>query len=124
VIRDRRAVLSGDYPIAGMIVHKIGQTTGHTSGLVQYTCLDLVQYSYPEGFDTGRTLLCQAVAGFATDAGDSGAPVAFLNSDGSLTDMGISWGGGAFSKWASYRFEAASTYHGGCCFDSFQWPPR
>jgi hypothetical protein len=53
--------------VQGRIVHKVGITTGWTSGEVTHTCLDV---------DLGAiTFLCQDLADFYSTAGDSGAPV-------------------------------------------------
>ncbi len=51
----------------GEQVHKIGRTTGRTAGSVLRTCTDV---EYP-----GLHLLCAWIADYASEGGDSGAPV-------------------------------------------------
>ncbi|MFQ5880100.1 MAG: hypothetical protein ACE5IZ_08015 [Dehalococcoidia bacterium] len=51
----------------GTIVHKIGRTTGWTSGQVTVTCVDIPVLDF--------WYLCQDKANYARQGGDSGAPV-------------------------------------------------
>lgn len=79
-------------PMMGITLYKIGQSTGHTQGIVEQTCMDMPAAA------PGVTLLCQASvrgAGLVVALGDSGAPV-FRNTNqpeaGDVTLHGILWG--------------------------------
>lgn len=85
-------------------VHKIGRTTGWTSALISSTCVTV--------YLDNRALLCQFMAPYDSDAGDSGAPVFTLseseNDDmlygihsGSYSASGQRW----FSKFRDVRAE-------------------
>ncbi len=79
--------LNREFPV-GQTIHKIGATTGWTSGQVQRSCVHANVANSP------ITLLCQTfVRGLGTivDAGDSGAP-AFLQSGQENVLFGIVWG--------------------------------
>ena len=72
----------------GQTIHKIGATTGWTSGQVTQTCVNA------NVADSPITLLCQTFvrgSGTVVDAGDSGAP-AFLQSGTENILFGIVWG--------------------------------
>lgn len=56
----------------GTTVRKVGRTTGTSVGIVRHICAD-AWHSTEGGNDV--VLLCQGAADFASDAGDSGAPV-------------------------------------------------
>lgn len=87
---------AGD-PIVGTVVHRIGRSSGRTVGTVQATCENMAVV-LPNGFDTGRTVLCQSRASYSSSGGDSGGPVVSLLPDGSLVARGLHWrGGGGFS---------------------------
>jgi hypothetical protein len=94
------------YPVAGessvvegQSVHKVGKTTGHTFGEVSGVCVNL-----PVG-NTNIVLLCQNMASYTSDGGDSGSPVFRLvnctvngKATGCAVAVGLHWGsGGAFS---------------------------
>lgn len=114
-------------PIVGMTVHKVGRTTGHTTGVVSQTCADFGQSL--GGFDTGRTMLCQARGNYSSGPGDSGSPVVSVLSDGTLSGRGIHWGsGGVFSTASEWALEmsGASGFglgHGFCVTISCAPPP-
>lgn len=92
-----RPIVGGGDPVQGMVVHKIGRTTGRTVGTVQQTCVHLTVYINQQ--DSGRTLLCQYVASYSSSGGDSGSPVVEVWPDGSLIARGIHWrDGGGFSS--------------------------
>jgi hypothetical protein len=83
-------------PVLGDLVHKVGLATGRTSGTISETCIALDQYT--QFGDTGRTMLCQAVANVVSDSGDSGAPVFFPTNVPESFDValvGILWGADA-----------------------------
>jgi hypothetical protein len=58
----------------GMPVHKVGRTTGWTSGPVSQTCVDM-DVEFVSGVNTGLTVLCSDRGNFRSDGGDSGAPI-------------------------------------------------
>lgn len=87
--------------LAGLRLHKVGRTTGWTTGMITSTCVDYVQtnpFIHP-----GTTVRpCQYVLadfpfGLAT-FGDSGSPVFRLVDPhcGYVELYGIAWGGGSF----------------------------
>jgi len=76
---------------AGMTVHKVGRTTGWTSGNVSNTCVNTGVSG------TSIVLLCQTFvtsSGVIVGGGDSGSP-AFRITDGNnnVTLVGVLWGG-------------------------------
>jgi hypothetical protein len=87
--------------VAGDLARKVGRTTGFTESNVEVTCGNYAQYD-GNGYDTGRTMLCQSSAGMTTEGGDSGSPVYIRRngSSGYVRDaMGVIWGsGGVFSN--------------------------
>ncbi len=79
--------LTREFPV-GQTIHKIGATTGWTSGQVSRSCVHANVVNSP------ITLLCQTFVrstGVIVDAGDSGAP-AFLQSGDDNILFGIVWG--------------------------------
>lgn len=79
--------LTREFPV-GQTIHKIGATTGWTSGQVSRSCVHANVANSP------ITLLCQTFVrstGVIVDAGDSGAP-AFLQSGNDNILFGIVWG--------------------------------
>lgn len=78
----------------GTNVQAMGRTSGWRSGTVQNTCIDEAEFE--NGFDTGRTMLCQEMASFVSNPGDSGGPV--YRSDGEYRATGILWGGNSSSS--------------------------
>ena len=71
-------------PIVGQTVHKVGRTTGWTSGPVTSTCS-----TYFNGHAGLLDLACMGGASYSAASGDSGGSVFSLNSDGSAMAMGI-----------------------------------
>ncbi len=120
-----RVITGGGDPIVGMTVHKVGRTTGHTTGVVSETCIDVPQFS--GGFDTGRTMLCQVRGNYNSAGGDSGSPVVDIFPDGTLVNRGIHWGsGGIFSmgnEWLRELREPLGVGHGLCTTASCLPPP-
>ena len=84
-------------PIAGQTVHKVGRTTGWTSGRVTSTC-----FTFLNQHAGWSDLACMGLANYRSAGGDSGGSVFSLNPDGSAMAMGIhkgSWyGEGAFAR--------------------------
>jgi hypothetical protein len=85
---------ASDHFAIGSTVHKVGMTTGWTSGAVSATCVNV-------NIDgTSITQLCQTLVGSGVlgdpvlvGPGDSGSPIIIRNGDGSATLAGILWGG-------------------------------
>lgn len=79
----------------GLLVHKMGRTTGHTYGPITQTCVN----QFPVQKDgmggelilTGNLYVCQMFANAFSAGGDSGAPV-FINSNGFTILAGLNWG--------------------------------
>lgn len=95
-VGDVRAIVGEGDPVVGMVVNRIGRTTGRSVGTVEQTCVNMVVWSGT--FDTGRTLLCQSRATYSSESGDSGGPVVEVLPDGSLVARGIHWrNNGGFS---------------------------
>lgn len=88
-----REVESTGDPLVGMTVHKVGQTTGRTSGPVTATCATL-PLPDPNGVRTDLTLLCQGQAEYWSRPGDSGSPVVseLPGSNAHVVERGIHWG--------------------------------
>ena len=84
-----------DAPIVGEILHKVGRTTGWTSGKVTRTCINVNQFNV--NGDTGLTQLCQVLSNIRSGKGDSGSPVFKRGKSGTATLYGVLWGGGTFS---------------------------
>jgi len=103
-ITSRRTVTAAD---EGLVVTKIGRTTGRTSGAITEACFAEPVENY--------TLLCQFRAATAADYGDSGAPVFIITNSPQVNDIaavGIVWssppgtGSGdswTFSAWREIR---------------------
>ena len=82
------------FPFEGETAHKVGRTTGWTTGPVIFTCVD-----FQEG-GSDIVEICQDVTAAGVGGGDSGSPV-FERADdftgGDTSDIiliGILWGGG------------------------------
>jgi hypothetical protein len=73
----------------GLSVYKIGRSTGTTLGDILRTCIDQTVFN---PFATNIKMLCQMVADFHDDDGDSGAPVYYNSPSQGITLMGIHWG--------------------------------
>lgn len=121
VITDTKLIDAEAEPMPGMTAHKIGRTTGHTTGLVWYDCVDV---------NRGDVyLLCQGIATYGSDPGDSGSPVVFQNYDGTIWAYGVHWG--RQTPGSPYR-AFSSTYHwrqelgnalGGTLHTQASWAP-
>jgi len=81
---------TGNWPWTGLLVFKVGRTTGWTVGLVTSTCVDTPQYE--NGRPTGITMLCSDYVFSPSNPGDSGSPVFTLDSSNNATLEGILWG--------------------------------
>ena len=78
----------------GQTVHKVGRTTGWTSGKVTNTCVH-VNVS-----GSNVTQLCQTIVSAGVGSGDSGSPVFRRQGTGSnATLVGILWGGSGSSTY-------------------------
>lgn len=63
-------------PVQGDSVHKIGQTTGWTYGVVTNTCVTFARDFSDYSSSYGQVILsCQDLADYGRNSGDSGAPV-------------------------------------------------
>ena len=71
-------------PIVGQTVHKVGRTTGWTSGLVTSTCSTFSNWNA-----RWSNFACMGLASYRSAGGDSGGSVFSLNPDGSAMAMGI-----------------------------------
>jgi hypothetical protein len=92
-------------PVAvGQVVSKTGRTTGTSTGQVTNTCVN----TSVQGSNIMQ--LCQTFVAAAVGSGDSGSPV--YSGSGSVTLVGILWGGGtntfAFSPLRSIKDELGS----------------
>jgi hypothetical protein len=65
-------------------VAKIGRTTGQTSGAITNTCVNVPI--------SGRVMVCQMYATYASQGGDSGSPVWYTDLQGNRWIVGIHWG--------------------------------
>lgn len=96
LVTKHKIVAKANASFVGEWVEKSGRTTGHTTGDIDATCVDVNQGNGPT--DTGRTMLCQNVVNAASAGGDSGSPVfdfePFPNVDPVPVRIhGILWGG-------------------------------
>jgi hypothetical protein len=73
-------------PVLGQTLHKVGRTTGWTSGQVTGTCVN-VNIS-----GSTITQLCQSLVGAFVAGGDSGSPTFGMHTDGTSFLAGILWG--------------------------------
>jgi hypothetical protein len=100
------------YVVEGQVVDKVGATSGRTRATIGTPC-SLVYWNT----QLNQYLLCSAVAeGGGAAGGDSGGPVFTDNGDGSVTLLGLMWGGGmpgpgrtaglfTFSVWAGIMMD-------------------
>ncbi|MEM1180502.1 MAG: hypothetical protein AAGM22_19310 [Acidobacteriota bacterium] len=77
----------------GTTVHKVGRTTGWTSGTKTDSCVTINALS--GNVDTGLTLICQDLANYNSNGGDSGSPVFRRRGGAKVQLVGINWGGNA-----------------------------
>jgi hypothetical protein len=97
-----------ELPLVGMQVHKMGKTTGWTSGVVTQACMNSLPANDP--FRVMR--LCQAWTNYYCDGGDSGAPVFTWDGSSDYVQLvGVHFAGdrqtpqGEFSPWVYVSFE-------------------
>jgi hypothetical protein len=99
-------------------LNKVGVVTGWTSGNVESTCEDFLQY-LPGEIEQGTKLYCQATFSSRLSQNDSGSPVFYLTSSGAAQLYGIMWGGGfnaegiqvaAFSPMTNITAELGGVY--------------
>ena len=77
---------TSNFPI-GMVVNKVGRTTGWTQGQITNTCVNT------NVSGTNITQLCQTFVSAGVGGGDSGSPVFRITSGDNVTLVGILWGG-------------------------------
>lgn len=73
----------------GMILNKVGRTTGWSQGPVSRTCVN----TNVQGSQVHQ--LCQTFVDAAVNGGDSGSPVFRITSGDNVQLVGILWGGGS-----------------------------
>jgi hypothetical protein len=88
----RFSVRDYKYGTEGMEVHKMGDNTGWTYGHITDTCVDVNLTDPPSA-----TILCQNLADYNSNFGDSGAPVFYWIDSGQWDSLavdivGIHWG--------------------------------
>ncbi|GIW53352.1 MAG: hypothetical protein KatS3mg081_2707 [Gemmatimonadales bacterium] len=115
-------------PFEGMLVEKVGRTTGRTAGTLLFSCIDVEREYGPHTF---ARLICQGLANYDADPGDSGAPVVRVLSDGTLVALGIhggedvanpGWGYKVFSPTGQWRSELGNDI-GGTLQVTADWAP-
>jgi hypothetical protein len=100
--------------IVGDEVHKIGRTTGWTTGQVTSTCFDAAPGNIvSEGVLRTYVLLCQYQASYGNQGGDSGAPVFTWDGTSDFVDLwgintGNAQGQAFFGKWLYVDLELNS----------------
>ena len=73
--------------VVGEVAHKVGRTTGWTSGVTTETCVDVI------ALGTTHIRLCQELVAGVSNSGDSGSP-AFRRAGGhNVVLLGVLWGG-------------------------------
>jgi hypothetical protein len=77
-------------PALGMVVDKVGRSTGWNRGVVTNTCVNLPA---PPPAPPGRLLLCQYFATNMAGPGDSGSPVFRQLPFNNARITGLLWGG-------------------------------
>jgi hypothetical protein len=109
----------GNLTISNYVSDKTGRASGITTGNVTAKCQNRRQ-SNPDETDAFRTMLCQGLAAYWAQGGDSGAPVFTLQS-GEYRHVGIHWGHtgtlGNFSPWSAGDITptGGAWYLGSCC---------
>jgi hypothetical protein len=73
--------------VVGEVAHKVGRTTGWTSGVTTETCVDVI------AIGTTHIRLCQEFVGGVSDSGDSGSPTFRRRGGSNVTLLGVLWGG-------------------------------
>lgn len=88
----------------GTVIHKVGRTTGTTSGAVLNSCANA-----PTG--ASSMLVCQVIASYHSGGGDSGSPVYYIDGQNRYWVLGMHWGhdgltnNRAFSPWSAIEAE-------------------
>ncbi len=78
----------------GMIVHRVGRTSGWTTGPITRTCFTVpLDFTNPYNSNAGKDLRCQYEVRAYSDSGDSGSPVFFPTGTNSARLQGLAWGG-------------------------------
>lgn len=72
------------FPGWGWTLHKVGRSSGLTSGSVTATCTS--QFS-----QNGVEMTCQDVVAGVAIPGDSGSPVFYIEANGDISAIGIAW---------------------------------
>ena len=99
---DIRVTLASLGAVVGDTLHKIGRTTGWTSGRVSRACVNLRPVN-PDMSDSGITLICQYTVDAPSGGGDSGSPVfLFSPATGTASFEGVLWGGATDGSNFSY----------------------
>jgi hypothetical protein len=73
--------------VVGEVAHKVGRTTGWTSGTTVETCVDVL------AIGTTHIRLCQEIVNGVSDSGDSGSPAFRRRGGSNVTLLGVLWGG-------------------------------
>lgn len=86
---DGHFTIKGEQPrgVVGEIAHKVGRTTGWTSGTTTETCVDVI------ALGTTHIRLCQEFVNGVSDSGDSGSPAFRRRGGSNVTLLGVLWGG-------------------------------
>lgn len=78
--------------VEGIVVYKVGRTTGLSNGTVIQACVNVSVSG-----DTGLVMICEATSNMVSDSGDSGSPVFQITNSPTANDvafMGLHWGKG------------------------------
>ena len=73
--------------VVGEVAHKVGRTTGWTSGVTTATCVDVL------ALGTTHIRLCQEQVAAIVDGGDSGSGVFRVRGGNRVVLLGVLWGG-------------------------------
>jgi len=93
IVGDFRIVEERAFPDLGMTLHKVGRTTGWTSGTVSDTCQNI-----SIGAGSPKLFLCQDFVSYSSSGGDSGSPVFRVLTGNDIQLIGIHWGRTASNK--------------------------
>jgi hypothetical protein len=83
-VSGRRSVDDVAEPITGDGVYMVGRTSGRTFGHVEYPCATLTKTN-------GHVFVCQGVADYDSDVGDSGGPIVSLDGSTTVAAIGITY---------------------------------
>jgi len=73
--------------VVGEVAHKVGRTTGWTSGTTTATCVDVI------ALGTTHIRLCQEFVSGVSNSGDSGSPTFRRRGGPNVILLGVLWGG-------------------------------